>query len=134
MVDIASDKVCALIYRLRQRDAKEPAHYEPEGAKGSVGSNEAEDEFREILEDLPDDAVDDEIRGQLEALNEDELLDLVAMLWIGRGDYTTEDWDEVRRLARDEAIQDTADYLLGTPLAGDYIESALNDLGYSCAD
>jgi hypothetical protein len=131
MVDIASDTVTALIANLRQRDAKVAPHYDAPGEKGSTASNEAEDDFREILEDLPDDAVEEEIRGQIDALNEDERLDLVAMMWIGRGDYTVEDWGEARRLARDEATHSTADYLLGTPLAGDYLEAGLNELGIS---
>jgi hypothetical protein len=43
-----------------------------------------------------EDPVADEIRGFIGALNEDEQIDLVALAWLGRGDGTIDDWDELR--------------------------------------
>jgi hypothetical protein len=65
--------------------------------------------------------------GTLEALNEDELADLVAMTWIGRGDFTRDDWEDAKDQARERGVKGTAEYLLGTPLLGDYLENAFND-------
>jgi len=132
---IASDKVCGLIYRLRQRQGKISAQdVAVDEADDGPGSNEAEDEFLEIIEDLPDDAVEDEIRGVFEALNDDERVDLLALMWIGRGDFGPEELDTARQEAADHVDVHEADYMLGTPLVADYLESALNEFGFSCRE
>ena len=87
-----------------------------------------------MLEDRRDDPTFAELMGTLEALNEDEISDLVAMTWIGRGDFTRDDWEDAKDQARERGTKGTAEYLLGTPLLGDYLESGFNELGYSCDD
>ena len=88
----------------------------------------------DVLEDRRDDPTFAELMGTLEALNEDELSDLVAMTWIGRGDFDVDDWEDAKEQARQRGPKGTAEYLLGTPLLGDYLESGFTDLGYSCED
>ncbi len=75
-----------------------------------------------------------EIKNAIEALNDDEQAELVALTWIGRGDFTSEEWDEVVRTARQRRTNPTADYLLGTPLLGDYLEEGLTQLGLTLED
>lgn len=130
---IATDKVCTLVYLMRQRQGKVSPQDVP-GPDGSVASNEAEDEFREIVEDLPDDNVEDEIRGIFEAMNVDERVDLLALMWIGRGDFDAGELTAARREAAAQANAREPDYMLGSPLVADYIENALNDLGHSCSE
>jgi hypothetical protein len=67
--------------------------------------------------------------GALEGLDEDESLDLVALMWIGRGDFEPEEWEEARQLAREAATLSTADYLKGVPLLADYLEAGLEAVG-----
>lgn len=69
--------------------------------------------------------------GLLEAMDEDELADLVALLWIGRGDFEPEEWDEARRTAREEATTPTAAYLKGSDLLADHLEAGLEAMGIS---
>jgi hypothetical protein len=52
--------------------------------------------------------------------------------WLGRGDYTAEDWPNVREEAARARNQNTAGYLLGMPLLGDFLEEGLGLLGHSC--
>jgi len=49
-----------------------------------------------VLEDQPDDPVVEEMTSLIESLSEDEQIDLVALAWIGRDDYSAEDWPAVR--------------------------------------
>lgn len=72
--------------------------------------------------------------GLIEAMDEDELLDLVALLWIGRGDFETGEWEEARRTAREEATTPTASYLKGTDHLADHLESGLEAMGISPRD
>jgi hypothetical protein len=122
------ETVCFLIVKAREFDVKvDPGDPDP-------GSNPADDGEIDVLEDRRDDPTFAELMGTLEALNEDELSDLVAMTWIGRGDFDVDDWEDAKEQARQRGPRGTAEYLLGTPLLGDYLESGFNDLGYSCED
>jgi len=67
-------------------------------------------------------------------LSEDEQIDLVALAWLRRDDYSAADWPEVRQEAASAHNRRTAQYLLGMPLLGDFLEEGLSMLGYSCEE
>ena len=125
---IDPDTVCFLAVKAREFDAK----VEPDDPDS--GSNPSDDRAIDVLEDRRDDATQAEIMGILEVLNEDELAELVAITWIGRGDYGRDDWAEAIDQARQRGSGSTADYLLGMPLLGDYLENGLNEIGHSCGE
>ena len=88
MLSISPERVCFLIVKAREFDAKmEPEIPDP-------GDNPTDDADREILFDYPDDPTVEEIRGFLESLNEDEATELLALVWVGRGDFDVDEWDE----------------------------------------
>lgn len=125
---IDPETVCFLIIKAREFDVK----VDPDDPNS--GSNPSDDKEIDILENRRSDPTYAELIGTLEALNEDELTDLVALTWIGRGDYTKHEWEEAKEQARLNSARTTADYLLGTPLLGDYLENGFTELGYSCED
>jgi len=96
------------------------------------GSNPSDDQMAAVLEDHADDPVVEELSSFIGAMSEDEQIDLVAMAWLGRGDYTADDWPSVREEAARAHNQRTAAYLLGMPMLGDFLEEGLSLLGYSC--
>ena len=69
----------------------------------------------DVLADNGDDPVQREISGFINAMSEDEQIDLVALMRLGRGDGGIEEWDELRREAADGRNNRTASYLLGEP-------------------
>lgn len=126
MLTIPLERVCYLIIKAREFDAKmEPEVPEP-------GDNPTDDEDREILFDYPDDPTAEEVRGFLESLNEDEAADLLALLWIGEGDYDAEEWEEAVAAAHDDADSRRPEAFMSVPLLADYLEDGLDELGYSC--
>jgi Protein of unknown function (DUF3775) len=127
-LSIATEKICFLIVKAREFDVKD-AVTDPDDA-----SNATDDGMISVLEDHGDDPAEDEIRGVIGAMNEDEQIDLVALSWLGRGDGTIGDWDEIRDQAAQAHNKRTAAYLLGIPLLADYLEEALSQFGLSCAD
>jgi len=130
MPDISTDKVCYLVIKAREFDVKTGAE-EPEPA-----NNPTDSDSLDVLQDYYDDPTYQEIKTFVEDLNEDEQIDLVALMWLGRGDYSVVEWDDARdeaKRARDEHGH-TADYLLGAPLVGDYLEEALSLFGESCEE
>jgi hypothetical protein len=123
------DTVCFLVVKAREFDAQvAPTDVES-------GSNPSDDRVVDVLEARADDPTQAELVGTIEALNEAELVDLVALMWIGRGDYTAEQWHEARGEAkRHRQVEKAAAYLLGTPLLADYLEEGLAAVGRSCLD
>jgi Protein of unknown function (DUF3775) len=109
MQEISSDQVSFLILKLRQFHAK----YAP--AIPDSGDNVADDADREVLFDLPDDTTEEEIRAFFQQLNEDEAIELRAMLWVGSGTY--EDWTETIVVARQDPESRRAETFLSAPIA-----------------
>jgi hypothetical protein len=130
-MDIALDKVCEIILRARAIDVKE-GDTDP----GS-GSNPTDDGSIDMLIASPDDATEEEMREVIAGLNEDERHDLIALVYIGRGDLEPEEWSGAVRLARereDAMSISAADWLLGIPNLGDLLDEGLAAMGRSCAD
>lgn len=127
-INIDPGKVCFIILKAREFDAKvDPVEPDP-------GSNESDNEEREVLEDYSDDATLEELRGAIDILDDDEVIDLIALAWVGRGDFDREEWLSARALARERHRRHSAAYLLGMPALGDYLEEGLAMLGYNCSD
>lgn len=129
-MDIALDKVCELILRARAIDVKEGI------TDPASGSNPTDDGSIDVLTAWPDDATEEEVRDVIAGLNDDERADLIALVYIGRGDMEPEEWGAAVRLARerDEASSaSTADWLIGIPNLADLLDEGLNAMGRSCA-
>lgn len=125
-LNISPETICSIISKARLFDVKvEPV--EPEPAASFI-----ETENQDVLEDYPNDPIAAELREAIDDLNVDEVIDLIALAWIGRGDYGPEGWSEARTLARDRHREHSSDYLMGMPALGDYLEEGLAVLGYSC--
>src|SRR3981081_3089263 len=77
---ISAEKVGFLIEKTREFDVKEGVT-DPDS-----GSNGADDNMIDVLEDDGGDPVVREITGFINAMTEDEQIDLVALMRLGRGD------------------------------------------------
>lgn len=128
MLTISPDKVCYIIVKAREFDVKEAPSFL------DTGGNPSDDKDLEILEDYADDPTYEELLGAITILNRDELLDLMALTWIGRGDFGREQWNEARANAGGIPASRLAGYLVGTPLLGDYLEEGLSAFDLSCED
>jgi Protein of unknown function (DUF3775) len=124
-LEISPEKVGFVIVKSREMAAKVAAWDD-----GATSDHDAES----ILESFSDDATADELKGYIRDLNEDEQVSLVALAWIGRGSFGPDELDEALSTARAERTNRTEDYLIGMPLLPDYLEEALDRLGYSVED
>ncbi|HEV7463231.1 MAG TPA: DUF3775 domain-containing protein [Methyloceanibacter sp.] len=124
-LDISPHKVGFVIVKAREMAAKVAAWDD-----GATSDHDAES----ILEDFSDDATQDQLKGFIRDLNEDEQASLVALAWIGRGSFAPEELEEAVSTARAERANRAEDYLLGMPLLPDYLEEGLDRLGFSVED
>ena len=125
---IATDKVAFIILKARAVDAKNA----PTDENG--GSNPTGDRNIESLEDISGDFRRRELADAIDALNEDEQINLVALAWLGRSTYDIGEWQIALDTACREHNGRTARYLLGLPLLGDYLEQGLAQFGESIND
>ena len=122
---ISAGKIAAILARARQFDVKDVVT-EPD-----PGSNATDDGMLSVLEDHTADPVRPELIAMIRGLNQDEQIDLVALAWLGRGDGDLDDWQDLLAEAARAHNKRTAEYLLGMPLLGDYLEEALSQFGHS---
>jgi hypothetical protein len=127
-LSISPEKVCFVIIKTREFDAKD------EVTEPDPGSNPTDDNDAAVLEDHEDDPVVEELTSFINSLSEDEQIDLVTLTWLGRDDYTADDWNSVREEAARARNARTVEYLLGIPQVSDFLEEGLSMLGYSCED
>jgi Protein of unknown function (DUF3775) len=129
MLAIPLERLGFIIAKAREFDAEVPA--EPDAAAGSDGPD---DDERAVLLDTSDNPTEQELRDAIDGLGPPERQEVLALMWLGRGDYDTESWLEALQQAGDTDMANVTDYLVGTPLLGDYIEEGAAALGLSLGD
>ncbi len=125
MPSINTEKVCFVVVKARELES------EDEGMDADA-SNATDDKFVSVLTEDAYETVRDEIASFIEAMDQDEQAELVALAWVGRGDYGADDWDEAVRQAHARHEGSTSKYLLGIPLLSSHLENGLGEFGESC--
>lgn len=126
MLDVNPDTVCRLIELARVFHAQDEVVIpeEPDNPSG--------DWLTQILAGHADDSMLDEFRNIVADLEPDQQQQIVALLWLGRGDFTLDEWTEAVEEAAENWNERTADYLIAHPLLSDYLTEGLDQHGYSC--
>ncbi len=133
MLEIDIEKVCFIIAKAREFETHESLGDEVfEGDEPEDHIENIDDISDAHADEETDDNTEDEIKAWVNAMNEDEQCQVVALAWIGRGDFTADDWDEALRIATEEHNDRTAEYLLGMPLLPDYLDEGLAAFDLSC--
>lgn len=97
------------------------------------GSNPTDDPLAG-LQDSPGDQSRREIAQEIAGLSEREQAELVALMWLGRGDGDPEEWEALVQQATERREVPTARYLLDHPLVAESWLDALEALGYDPLD
>ncbi|MGD2020451.1 MAG: DUF3775 domain-containing protein [Thiohalocapsa sp.] len=123
---IRQQTLCSLIALAREFQAKEEVCIPQEGNSSS------EDWAMQMLADHGDDYNVGEFRSIVHDFSERQRAELVALMWLGRGDYTAEEWED----AVDEALGDysirAAEYVLAHPMVSDHLEEGMIALDMPC--
>lgn len=84
-----------------------------------------------LAEEEEEDLTEEELRELIDDLNVDETAELIALAWIGRGDFGSDQWQEAvtEAAGRQTGRSRASTYLLGMPLLGEYLESGLEAIG-----
>ena len=128
------ETLCRIILRAREYDAQTPTDYDrDEDADNVDDENEG---TLSVLDDSINDSVEEELCAVLEDLAEDQLVEVLALCWVGQGTYDAGDWDEAYQEAQEmnedgggEAI---IDELLEMPMLPSVLEAGLAAFDLSC--
>jgi len=71
-----------------------------------------------------------ELKNAIDDLEPDQQATVVALMWLGRGDYEFDDWEGALGYAKEADGVTTAEYLIATPLLADYLLEGLSLHGY----
>jgi len=82
-----------------------------------------------LIEEEEEDLTEEEFRALIADLNVDEAAELIALAWIGRGDYDVGEWNNAVTDAKQRGAKRVATYLLGMPMLGDWLDDGLEALG-----
>ena len=126
MLNVNPETVCFLISRAREFHAKEGV------VLPDVPGSPAEDWGRQALADHTDDATLQEFSATFADLEPDQQHEVVALLWVGRGDFDLSEWDSAVAEARRNATDSTAEYLLAHPMLADHLTEGLLLFDHSC--
>ena len=128
---ISTEKVRAVIEAARELAGKVPS---TAGDRTTTG----DDSRLVTIEDYSGDVAFDrdgrrrEMIELIAGLNVEEQTDLLALIWLGRGDYEIDEWDaaiveaEARIAARDP------DYMIGDAALPEYLGDGLEAFGRTC--
>jgi hypothetical protein len=122
-IGISTETLAFIVLHARAYDMEVPESDPDEG------SNAADDRMIDVLEEGPDNAMGAELRAAIVSLPVDQRAALVALTWIGRGDYDRSQWAEALATAQSRANGATARYLMGMPMLGDLLEQGADEVG-----
>lgn len=123
---VSLESVCRIIVRARELEAQVPAEDVDEEEPA-----DHDDEFA-VLEDEVNESVEEEISAALDDLGEDEIAEVLALAWVGRGTYDPSEWEEALEAANDRNAEKPADQLLDMPMLAAYLEAGLAAFDLSC--
>jgi hypothetical protein len=88
---------------------------------------EIADEFwsSQVTADFGGDPYYRELKTTINDLEPDQQVSLVALMWLGRGDFSIAEWNEALQNAGESWNDHSADYLIGTSLLADYLSEGL---------
>lgn len=128
---IGPDTVRMLILKARAISAGLNADYE-DGAEHEV---EIDDRGRDmhhhdgLAEEESEDLTERELKALIRDLNQDEAAELVALMWVGRGDYDPAEFAEAIEEAKGRTDIKPHRYLLAQPMLGEWLEEGLLAIG-----
>lgn len=126
MIEINSGIVCNIILKAREinivGDLTLP-----------LTQNELSDtEWKENLVEYQKDDSYLEIKALISDLEPDQQQQVIALMYIGRGDFEKEEWRAAMEQANTIPVSSRADYLISKPMLADDLEEGLSIFGYSC--
>jgi Protein of unknown function (DUF3775) len=112
-LSISPEKICSFIAKAREFDDRELDEHAPIAPQHHA-----------------DEVTFEQLTSFIDELSETEKIDMVALMWVGRGDGMLDEWDDLREEAARLRNRRTAAYLLARPQLADHLEQGLSEFGF----
>lgn len=126
-LSVSLETVCRLIIRAREMEAQVPGLTADEGEDPL----DADDEFA-VMDDETNTVIEEEMAAALDDLADDQIAEVLALAWIGRGTYDASEWDEALEEANDRGGETPAEQLMEMPMLAGYLDAGLAAFDLSC--
>lgn len=126
MIELNPETVCFIIDKAHEFQTQEDVFLEEEPSLEGGASL--------LLAEYSGSPALAELKAAIDDMEPDQQMVLVALMWLGRGDYDIEEWEDALGEATRRWTDHTADYLIATPMLADYLSEALDLHGYSCGE
>jgi Mg/Co/Ni transporter MgtE len=121
MLDLNPETVEQIIERAHEYQTSDAASLLEDEDEAAALEEELEEEtYHDVA-----DPVYQELKNAIDDLEPDQQVSLVALMWLGRGDYTLGEWETALERAGESWNERTAEYLIRTPLLADYLSEGL---------
>jgi len=126
-LSVSLETVCRLIIRAREMEAQVP------GLTADEEENplDADDEYA-VMDDETNTAIEEEMVAALDELPDDQVAEVLALAWVGRGTYDASEWEEALEEANDRSGESPADQLMEMPMLAGYLDAGLAAFDLSC--
>jgi hypothetical protein len=122
------ETICRLIIRARELEAQVPSNADGDDDEDPTDSD---DEFA-VLEDESNEAIEEEMFAALDELADDQIQEVLALAWVGRGTYDASEWEEALEEAADRNSEAPIDQLLEMPTLAAFLDAGLAAFELSC--
>jgi hypothetical protein len=125
MMEINKGIVCNIIEKAKEIDIAEDI-------KSPDDPSELSDvEWNQLLAEYQNDWRYIELRNLINELEPDQLQSVVALMYIGRGDFEKNEWSAALKQARTIPSSNCADYLISKNMLADYLTEGLVKFNFS---
>lgn len=124
MISVNPETISRLIDLSRAFHAKEAVVIPQEP------NSPSDDWALQVLADHADDEYYAEFESIIDDLEPDQQQEVVALMWLGRGDASLEEWNDLLKQAGEQWNERTAEYLIAHPFLAEYLQEGLDLHGY----
>jgi len=128
MLEINQGIICNIIKKAREINIADDLVLPEERADLS------DTEWKQALAEYQDDLSYLELKDLINELEPDQQEDIIALMYIGRGDFAESEWKAARQQARTVTHSSRADYLISKSMLADYLTEGLAAIGYDACD
>lgn len=126
MFEINQEIICNIIKKATEIDIAEDVL--PDEDRNDL----SDAEWKQALAEYQDDESYAELKNLINDLEPDQQQDVIALMYIGRGDFETNEWQAALAQARTIPGSRCADYLISKKMLPDYLSEGLARFKLSC--
>ena len=128
------DSLCRIIIRAREYEAQVPsdATAEDPDSLDDIEEDEGGPHALSVLSDDLNTGVEEELRAMFDELADDQIAEVLALAWVGRGTYDQSEWDDAYAEAADNDPESIADMLMDMGMLAGFLEAGLAAFDLNC--